>query len=168
MKSHLLFDKMSPATAAEIFGYLHKEQKPVYKAAIQGLANQRNLRGVFIERKPPNERNAWMQAALRRPLSDALASHLIQGWLLGAQKPMLCDFLDALDIPHEEDGTVEDLPACPPKEKVAAAVDQLLEKYPPETVAIYLHAFRDMDSAIQWPALTEILEEKPELQFAGS
>ena len=167
MKAHELFQRMSPAMAAEVFGFLHREQKPVYKAAIQGLANQRNLRGVFIERKPPNERYTWMQTALRRPMSDALATHLLQGWLLAAQKPMLCDFLDALGVAHEDDGTVENLPECPPKEKISAAVEQLLAKYSAETIAIYLHAFRDMDSAVQWPALNEILDEMPELQFAA-
>jgi len=78
---------------------------------------------------------------------------------------MLCDFLDAMEIKHDEDGTVEDLPAAPPKEKVAAAVAGLLEKYPAETVAVYLHAFRDMDSAMQWPALDEILAEEPRLKL---
>lgn len=164
MKSHEIFKQMSPAQAAEIFTFLQREQKPVYKAAIQGLASQRNLRGVFIERKPPQERHTWMQAALSRPLSDALASHLLQGWLLGAQKPMLNDFLEALEIPHADDGTVDELPPCPPKEKLVAAVNQLLEKYPAETVAIYLHAFRDMDSTVQWPALSEILADDPRLR----
>ncbi|MBA2622969.1 MAG: hypothetical protein H0U88_05025 [Chthoniobacterales bacterium] len=166
MKSHELFQRMSPALAAEVFLFLQREEKPVYKAAIQGLANQRNLRGVFVERKPPNERHPWMQAALSRPVSDALASHLLQAWLLGGHKPMLRDFLAGLEIAHEEDGTVEELPACPPREKLQLAIDQLLAKYPAETVAIYLHAFRDMDSSVQWPALSEILQEKPELQFA--
>jgi hypothetical protein len=166
MRSHELFKRMSPATAAEVFGYLQKEQKPVYKAALQGLANQRNLRGVFIERKPPNERYPWMQQALSRPISEALASHLLQGWLLGANKEMLNEFLDALGIAHEEDGTVEELPASPPKEQIDAAIKQLLAKYAPEKVAIYLHAFRDMDSTVQWPALNELLQETPELQFA--
>ena len=156
---------MSPALAAQIFSWLHTEQKPVYKATIQGLANQRNLRGVFIERKPPAERFPWMQAALGRKVSDSLASHLLQAWLLGANKRMLCDFLDAMEIKHDEDGTVEDLPAAPPKEKIAAAVAGLLEKYPAETVAVYLHAFRDMDSAVQWPALDEILAEEPRLKL---
>ncbi|MEO5855741.1 MAG: hypothetical protein ABIR21_06785 [Chthoniobacterales bacterium] len=156
---------MSPALAAEIFTFLQREQKPVYKAAIQGLANQRNLRGVFIERKPPVERHPWMQNALSRPLSDALGSHLLQGWLLAAQKPMLNDFLDALEIAHEDDGTVEELPPCPPKEKIAAAVAKLIEKYPAESVAVYLHAFRDMDSAVQWPALDEILSEDAKLRL---
>ncbi len=167
MRSHELFQKMSPASAAEVFTFLHKEDKNVYKAAIQGLANQRNLRGVFIERKPPNERHPWMQAALARPRSDALASHLLQAWLLGAQKEMLNEFLDALGIAHEQDGTVEELGECPPKETIKTASEKLLAKYPPEHVAIYLHAFRDMDSSVQWPALNEVLTETPALQFAA-
>jgi hypothetical protein len=167
MKSHEIFQRMSPGLAAEIFSFLHTEQKPVYKAAIQGLANQRNLRGVFIERKPPGERFPWMQTALGRPLGDALAAHLLQAWLLGAKKEMLCDFLDTLEIKHDDDGTVEELPPAPPKEKVAAAVARLLEKYPAETVAVYLHAFREMDSAVQWAALDEILEEEPRLKLGN-
>lgn len=165
MRSHEIFQRISPGLAAQIFSFLHTEQKPVYKAAIQGLANQRNLRSVFVERKPPAERFPWMQAALGRKLSDSLASHLLQAWLLGANKQMLCDFLDAMEIKHDDDGTVQDLPAAPPKENIAAAVARLLEKYPAETVAVYLHAFRDMDSGVQWPALDEILAEEPRLKL---
>ena len=167
MKAHELFQQMSPETAAEIFSYLQREEKPVYKAAIQGLANQRNLRPVFVERKLPNERYVWMQAALARPISDGLATHLVQAWLLGANKEMLCDFLDALGIAHEPDGTVENLPESPAKEKVQAAIDHLLGKYPAQAVAIYLHAFRDMDSAVQWPPLNEILAEDARLAFGN-
>jgi len=165
MRSHEIFQRMSPALAAEIFTFLHRAQKPVYKAAIQGLANQRNLRGIFIERKPPGERFPWMQAALGRALSDSLATHLLQAWLLGAHKQMLCDFLDGMEIKHDDDGTVEELPPAPPKEKITAAISKLLDKYPAETVAVYLHAFRDMDSAVQWPALDEILAEEARLKL---
>jgi hypothetical protein len=165
MKSHEIFQHMSPALAARIFNFLQAEQKPVYKAAIQGLANQRNLRGVFIERKPPNERFPWMQAAFARKISDSLASHVLQAWLLGANKEMLCDFLDAMEIKHADDGTVDELPPDAPKEKLTAAVQRLLEKYPAESVAVYLHAFRDMDSTIQWPALDEVLAEESRLKL---
>ncbi len=156
---------MSPELAARIFSFLQTEQKPVYKASIQGLANQRNLRGVFIERKPPAERFPWMQAAFARKISESLASHVLQAWLLGANKEMLCDFLDAMEIKHADDGTVDELPDSAPKEKIAAAVQRLLEKYPAEIVAVYLHAFRDMDSAVQWPALDEVLGEEPRLNL---
>jgi hypothetical protein len=165
MRSHEIFERMSPALAADIFIFLQTEQKPVYKAAIQGLANQRNLRGVFIERKPPAERFPWMQAAFARKVSDSLASHVLQSWLLGANKQMLCDFLDALEIQHGDDGTVDELPADLPKEKIASAVGRLLGNYPAETAAVYLHAVRDMDSAVRWPALDEILAEEPRLKL---
>jgi hypothetical protein len=168
MKSHEIFQQMSPALAAEIFTFLQTEQKPVYKAAIQGLGNQRNLRAIFIERKPPAERFPWMQAAFSRKISDSLASHVLQAWLLGANKQMLCDFLDALEIKHADDGTVDELPAELPKEKIAAAVNRLIEKYPAENVAVYLHAFRDMDSTVQWPALNEILAGEPRLRLAAT
>jgi hypothetical protein len=164
MKSHEIFQRMSPALAAEIFNFLQTEQRPVYKAAIQGLANQRNLRGVFIERKPPAERFPWMQAAFGRKISDSLASHVLQAWLLGANKQMLCDFLDALEIQHGDNGTVDELPASMDKEKLASAL-QKLGKYPAEKVAVYLHAFRDMDSAVQWSALNELLAEEPRLNL---
>ena len=73
MKSHELFQQMSPALAGEIFAYLQEEQKPVLKAAIQNLAAQRKLRAVFVERKPPNERFAWLKNALGSKISDVLA-----------------------------------------------------------------------------------------------
>ena len=165
MKSHEIFQHMSPALASQIFNFLQTEQKAVYKAAIQGLANQRNLRGVFVERKPPAERFPWMQAAFARKISDSLASHVLQAWLLGANKEMLCDFLDAMEIKHAEDGTVDELPATASKEKIAGAAQRLLGKYPAENVAVYLNAFRDMDSAVQWPALDEILSEEPRLKL---
>jgi hypothetical protein len=89
----------------------------------------------------------------------------LQAWLLGTHKQMLCDFLDGMEIKHDDDGTVEELPPAPPKEKITAAISKLLEKYPAETVAVYLHAFRDMDSAVQWPALDEILAEEARLKL---
>jgi hypothetical protein len=168
MKSHEIFQQMSPGLAHQILNYVQREQAPVFKAAVEGLAGQRHLRSVFIERKPPNERYTWMHSALSRKVSDILAAHVLQGWLLGAQKPMLCDFLDSLGVAHDEDGTVEELPESPPKEKLAETVTQLLAKYPPETVAVYLHAFHDMDSLVSWPPLGEVLQEDERLRLRAS
>jgi hypothetical protein len=165
MKSYEIFQQMSLALADEIFGYLQKEQPPVFKSVIQTLASQRNLRAVFIERKPPVERYAWIKTALGRKPSDILAAHLLQAWLLGAQKAMLCDFLDSLGIKHDEDGTVEQLPESPPAEDLGKAIDQLLAKYRPENVAVYLHAFHDMDSSVTWLPLGEVLAEDGRLKL---
>ncbi len=168
MKSHEIFQHMSPSLAREILGYVQKEETAVFKSVVQGLAQQRRLRAVFVERKPPTERYAWLQAALGRKVSDTFAAHLLQGWLLGAQKPLLCDFLDSLGIAHDPDGTVEKLPESPPKEKLAEVITHLVEKYPAETVAVYLHAFHDMDSTVEWPPLGEVLAADERMTLGAS
>jgi hypothetical protein len=165
MKAYELFERMSPELGSEILSYLQKEQTPVFKSVVQGVATQRNLRPVFIERKPPDERYAWIKTALARKANETLAAHLLQTWLLGAQTPMLCEFLDSLGIKHDKDGTVEQLPDSPPKEELRPAIDQLLTKYPAEIVAVYLQAFHDMDSTISWPPLGEALEEDERLRL---
>ena len=165
MKSHEIFQHMSPALASEILTYLQKEQTPVFKSVVQGLAQQRKLRPVFVERKPPAERYAWLQSALGRKASDTFAAHFLQSWLLGARKPLLCDFLDSLGIAHDADGTVEELPESPTKEKLREVIDQLVAKYPAEAVAVYLHAFHDMDSTVSWPPLGEVLAEDERMKL---
>ena len=165
MKSYEIFQHMSPGLAAEVLGYLQKAQTPVLKSVIQTLAGQRNLRSVFVERKPPSERYAWIKGALGRKTNDTLAAHLLQAWLLGAQKAMLCDFLDSLGVVHGEDGTVDQLPDSPPKDRLREAVGQLLNGYRAEAVAVYLHAFHDMDSTVNWPPLGEVIAEDERLKL---
>ena len=165
MKSHEIFQHMSAALAVEIFAYLEREQTAVCKTAVQGLAQQRKLRPIFIERKPPAERYRWLQTALGRKVSDTVAAHLLQSWLLGAQRTMLCDFLESLGIAHDPDGTVEELPESPSKERLHQAVTGLLNKYLAEPVAVYLHAFHDMDDTVTWPPLGEVLATDERLKL---
>jgi hypothetical protein len=167
MKSHEIFQQMSPALATEILSYLQNEQTLVFKSVVQTLASQRNLRSVFIERKPPNERYAWVKTELGRKPADTLAAHLLQAWLLSAQKPMLCAFLDSLGIARDSDGTVDNLPESPPKDRLREVVDQLLANYPAENVVVYLHAFHDMDSTVSWRPLGELLQEEERLRLAA-
>lgn len=168
MKSHELFQQMSPALANELFSYLQREQKPVLKTMVQSLAQQRRLRQVFIERKPPEERHAWLKNALSRKQSNTFAAHLLQTWLLGAQKEMLCDFLDAAGVKHDPDGTVDEMPEAPTREKLDEIVSQLLAKYPAESLAVYLHCFHDMDTEVTWPLLGELLREDERLRVGIS
>jgi len=59
---------------------------------------------------------------------------------------------------------VDDLPAAMDDEKLKVAVDALLAKYPPEAIAVYLHAFNDMNEA-SWANLKTMLENDPRLQL---
>jgi len=78
---------------------------------------------------------------------------------------MLGDFLDGLGIAHK-DGAVEDLPAGVEDDKLRAAVDKVLAKYPAEEAAVYLNAFYTMND-VRWPNLEAMLKSEPRLQFGG-
>ena len=85
--------------------------------------------------------------------------------LVGAQAPLLCGFLDALGIAHDENGTVEQLPPAPEKQKLAAAVDALVVKHDPAVVAVYLHTFQALHEDGGWSTLGELLQEDARLKI---
>jgi hypothetical protein len=163
LASYELLGFISPPLAQEILEFARTEDKPTYKTVLAAVAQARHLRPVFLERQERNARHATMLATLTRPSQDLMAGTLLRAWLVQKQKPMLVDFLTALGIEHK-DGVVEDLPATMDDAKLKAAVDTLLAKYPPEPVAVYLHAFNDMNQA-NWPNLKAMLESDPRLQL---
>ena len=107
-----------------------------------------------------------MLATLARPALDLVTGNLIRAWLLKKHKALLADYLNALGIPHE-DGVVEQIPPAMDDAKLHAAVDALLAKYPQETVAVYLHAFNEMNEQ-EWPNLTAMLNSDPRLQLGAT
>jgi hypothetical protein len=166
LTSHELLGFVSPALANEILDFAHETDKATYKSIMASVAQARHLRPVFLERQPRAQRHATMLGTLTRPSMDVVAGTLLRAWLVQKQKSMLVDFLTALAI-ENKDGVVEDLPAAMDDEKLKAAVELLLSKYPPEPVAVYLNAFNDMNEA-NWPNLKAMLENDARLQLGGA
>lgn len=156
LKCYEIFERSSPELINEVFTHLHDKEKAVYKAAIQNLAAQWKLRPVFVERKPKAERHLWLKRALSRKPADEFAVQVLQIWLLGAQRDLICEFLDQLGIPHDGKGVVDNLPPEPSREHLERAVNALLDKHPPEVVAVYLNAFQAMDDH-GWSGLDQVL-----------
>jgi hypothetical protein len=164
MKCYEVFGKLSPELTNEIFAYLLEFEKPVYKAMVENIASRRKLRPIFIERKPRRERHLWLQQALSLKSADDLTMQLLQIWLLGAQREMICEFLDSLGIEHDGKGVVDNLPAAPSRERLNETISKLLEKRSPEAVALYLHAFQAMDET-GWSILDEALATDPRISL---
>jgi hypothetical protein len=165
LTSHELYGFMSPNLALEILNYAFESDKPLYRAILQAVAEARKVRPVFLERQPRTDRHNQMLSTLARPSLEMVTANLIRSWLVKKHKDMLVDFLTALGIQHNE-GVVEDLPQSMDDAKLRPAIDALLAKYPREPVAVYLHAFNDMNEA-NWPNLKTMLESDPRLQLGG-
>ena len=165
LKSHELLGFMSPDLANDILNYAFESDKPTYKAVLNGIAEARKVRPVFLERQARPQRHALMVATLSRPGLDQVASSLIRAWLVKKQQAMLVDFLNALEIPNKE-GVVDDLPKTVDDAKLKAALELILAKHSPEVVAVYLNAFNDMNEA-SWANLNTMLEGDSRLQVGG-
>src|SRR3954453_10729268 len=146
MKSHQILAGMSPTLATDVLEFAFAEDKKLYRAALEAVAQARKVRTVFLERQPRTERNVSMLSFLSRPALDVVSDNLLRAWLLKKHAAVRPDFLDALKIPHEK-GVVEDLPQTVDDGALGSAIDTLLAKHPPELVAVYLHAFNDMNEA---------------------
>jgi hypothetical protein len=164
MTPHEIFSRIPEAQLADIFTFLMEKEKPLYKATIEALAKQRKLRPVFVERKPRTERHLWLREAMSRKSGDSISAQILQIWLVGRHAKLLCDFLDALGIKHDENGTVEELPGAPAKEDLQKAVDALFQAHDAGLVQVYLHSFHALNNS-GWPALGELLESDARLQF---
>ena len=163
---HEIFSKMPSSMAKGIFAFLHEHQKPLYKATLDTLAKARKLRPVFLEKKPRAEQHAWLVDQLGKRIHDDTAAHVLQLWLVGAHKSLLCDFLDGFGIAHDENGTVEILPNAPPLPELVRVIDSLRPRYDSQLLAVYLNTFQSLDSE-GWPTLDTLIQQDPTLQLVG-
>lgn len=166
LNSHEILGFMSPGLALEIVNHAYEADKPLYRATLAAVADARRVRPVFMERQPRAQRHATMLATLTRPTLELVTGNLLRAWLLKKYNAMLVDFLNALGIQHKE-GVVEELPASMEDDKLKAAIDLILGKYPAEVVAVYLNAFNEMNE-VEWANLRTMLEQDPRLQLGGA
>lgn len=164
MRPQQIIASLSPATVSDLFRYLQKEEKAAFRSCLSTLAANRKLRPIFVERKPPDQRYAWMQREVARPGNEPIATNLLHIWLAGAKKSMIIDFLDSVGVEHDGDGGIDQLPPEPDAEKVNAGVEKLLATYPDEEVAAYLNAFQTMEES-GWSRLESWLEQEPRLKL---
>ena len=92
--------------------------------------------------------------------SNEIGDHLLQVCLLRKHQDMLITFLNTLDIPHDGNGIVNELPETLDKEKLAKAVDELFEKYPAGVASVYLQMFQ-LQTEDGWDELAEVLANDP-------
>jgi hypothetical protein len=163
MTSHEMFATMPQALGNRIFEEMAAEDKVFYRGVLDGVAQARKVRVVYLERQPRTDRHALMVATLARPSMEPAAANLLRTWFLKRQNQLLVDFLDALEVKHEK-GIVEDLPEKVEDAKVKSAVETLLGKHPPEVVALYLHSFLHLND-VHWHNLEELLFEDPRLEL---
>lgn len=166
MTCHELFAAIPASLAAEVLEFNHENDKKLYRAALDAVAQSRKVRVVFLERQPRGTRHALLSASLGRPALRHAADSLLRNWLLKKHSALLADFLNALAIKHEN-GVVEELPKTVDETALRNAVDAVLAKHPSGAVTVYLHAFNAMNGEY-WDHLDMLLQSDPRLRLTPS
>jgi len=162
--THTIWFTLSPQLANDILLAVQKGNKKLYRTAIEVMAPRMGIRVPILIEMPKTQRHAtWIQI-LARPEMEVLSFNLLSAWLIDAQRPMLCAWLDSLGIEHGENGCADTFPAEPSAAALKKGVDVLLEKFDPQIVAVYLRTFNQIDET-RWAALDEILTTDPRLQL---
>jgi hypothetical protein len=81
--------------------------------------------------------NRLWRSLAERPLATTAATLLFE-WLTRARRPMLADFLTALEVPHEQGLTDADFMQAAPPERLCEVGKDLLGKHDKAEVAAYL------------------------------
>jgi hypothetical protein len=164
LSCHELFGFMPGPLAVEIVDAVFHADKPAYHTLLNTVAAIRKVRPEFLRKRPKAERHRDMAASLGNPRLEEAAAALLRQWLTSTQSAMLMDFLNRLGIAHRQ-GIVEDFPDKVEDAALAAAVDELLGKYPDKKVSVYLHSLAAM-KLVNWPNLDTMLHQDPRVQLA--
>ena len=164
MPTHVIWKELDPVLANEIIVSVQATNKSLYRRALDVLSPHMGLRPVKVLEMPKVERHAVWQKFLADPGMEALSFNFLSHWLVTAQTPMLCAWLDALQIPHNAQGCADQFPPCPSEAQLKKAVDVLLKNFDPKIVAIYLRAFNEIDGVL-WEPLQRLLETDTRLKL---
>jgi hypothetical protein len=88
-------------------------------------------------------------------LPDAIAGRVLVLYHLADQRPLMCRFLDALGIEHEN-GVIKEDSVKPDPAKLAPAVAELSREFPADDVRLYLTTLLCQDRET-WGALEDIV-----------
>jgi hypothetical protein len=124
--------------------------------AVLQIAQQKKFRPKTVI-SLDDERKARHLATLPS-LPDQLAARALVVYHLAEQRELMGAFLDALGIAHEN-GLIKDDEVKPDEAKIAPAVAAITEKFPAESVTLYLNTLVCQDPET-WSALTPVVEAR--------
>lgn len=168
MTTQEIYKAVEHKTLCEVLKWFRAEDRTSYQSVVAGLAQDRKVRPVFVQKKPVAGQFRWIHDALKLRTNAALGEHLLQVFFMKGKESLLVKFCDALGIAHDGKGGVTgDLPDKLDPEELKEAVSALLEEEKPEMVTLYLRVF-NMQRVGGWPELTSLLEEDERLGLGSA
>ncbi|MBW2267878.1 MAG: hypothetical protein JRH16_04845 [Deltaproteobacteria bacterium] len=152
MRSYQIFASMEPERAVSLLRTLNETSPAVVQQAVVAAAIAMKARPVYLQKQPFEKRAQAVRRALARVASDPVAAEVLAVYFLKARTELLCEWLDALGLAHE-DGVLEaDAPEQPAAAQLEQHIDTFLAADDDPDRPLLLAAFAAQE-AIDWPLL---------------
>lgn len=152
---HLPHDERLAATQA----FIVETPQELAGLALGALVKARHMRPQAARKLSPDAQ-ARVLASVLEP-GEPLAQGLLVALHLTSRRPLLCAFLDALSLPHEQGVLKEEADSAPPVTPDAARQALgALSAFPPQHVQTYVNTLWLQDPE-RWAALEQAQEAIP-------
>jgi hypothetical protein len=150
-----IWKRMSPEQrlkAAEVF-WADEQSTDQQVEAVAALASHMKFRTKSVITLPLERKAKYL--ATYPGISDTIAARALVSYHLEHQRSMMAEFLDSLEIAHENGLINEEAVAKPDADRIRTAAARLVEKYPAEDVSLYFSTLVSQDPET-WDALAEL------------
>lgn len=155
MRPHQIFAEMSPEKCEAVMKRISQEAPDVFRQTVATAAAALKFRPQFLMKQPIQKRIASIRRVLTRPASNPLAEELFAIYFLKCRLDLLTEWLDLMELAHEDGMLTDDETPCPD----AAVLEEKVGKFRSggdEDCDLLLQVFAGQ-AAIDWPALDELL-----------
>lgn len=158
MKAYQVFARMSPDRATELLERIRKSTPAAYTQALAAASAVMKARPRFVMKLPPDRRAQMVRRALARVAATSLAEEILAAYFLESRMELLSEWLDLLEIEHEEGSLKEEHPECPAEAVLAKTVETFRAAGPDDPDRDLLIEAFAAQSAVDWPALDALIE----------
>lgn len=157
MRAYQIFGGMDADRAEAFFREIAEKSPASFTQAVYAAAAAFKSRPKFVIKQPFASRAALVRRALARISSNPVAEEMLAIYFLECKKDVLIEWLDALEIKHEEGSLKEESPEEPAAEKLQLTIKAFCGKGDGADRELLLKAFASQD-AIAWPLLDAHIE----------
>jgi hypothetical protein len=156
VRSYQVFAAMTPERALTVMKGLSKKSPALFRQSVDAAAIAMRARPVYLRNQPFEKRAEAVRRTLARVAANPVADELLAVYFLECRKELLIEWLDLIEVPHENGALSDDTPAEPADKKLRAAVKKYLAVDDDADRDLLLRAFAAQQS-IEWPTLDALL-----------
>lgn len=163
-RSNDVFRHLTEEEMQALVGEMRDELRPLYKELERVAATTLKLRPVFLGRQPFPKRCEMIRKAMALKVNAEEAGDMLAAFFMERYQEDVVELLDAFGVEHEDGALKDTAPKQPAKKKLSKVTEDFRQGDKALMRGVLIKAFA-AQSAVDWPALDDIVF--PTLETTG-